>query len=139
MAQELGATEVINASEANAQEVLLASGGVNFTLEATGVPAVLEQAIKVLTTRGICGVVGGPPPDATLTLNILSDMFGKSIVGVVEGDSNPNELIPQLVEYYLAGNFPIDRLIKRYPFGDFAQAFADARSGATIKPVLVMG
>ena len=62
---------------------------------------------------------------------------GRRIVGVSEGDSDPQRFLPQLVELYEKGQLPIDRLIRHYPFEDIERAAADARSGATIKPVLV--
>lgn len=63
---------------------------------------------------------------------------GKSIIGVIEGDSIPRVFIPQLVACYKAGQFPFDRLIKFYEFEQINQAFDDSASGTTIKPVLKM-
>jgi Zn-dependent alcohol dehydrogenase len=34
------------------------------------------------------------------------------------------------------GRFPVDRLVKNYPFAEVNTAIADSLSGATIKPVL---
>ena len=40
------------------------------------------------------------------------------------------------VDLFMAGHFPLDRLVTRYDFADINQAAADAISGATIKPIL---
>ena len=61
---------------------------------------------------------------------------GRTIRGVIQGDSRPREFIPQLVDLFMDGQFPLDRLVTRYDFADINHAAADATSGATIKPVL---
>jgi len=61
---------------------------------------------------------------------------GKSMIGVIEGDSVPRVFIPQLVEFYKTGKFPFDKLIKFYDFSEINQAFEDSATGVTVKPVL---
>ena len=41
-----------------------------------------------------------------------------------------------MIALYQAGQFPFDRLIKFYDFGEINRAIADASRGDTIKPVL---
>jgi aryl-alcohol dehydrogenase len=48
----------------------------------------------------------------------------------------PQHFIPELIEQYQVGEFPFDRLVKFYEFSDINRAFADAKNGDTIKPVL---
>jgi aryl-alcohol dehydrogenase len=75
LATTLGAAHVVDAREADVTEALMAfSGGrgIDRTLEATGVPAVLKQAIGVLAPRGVCGIVGAPAPGAEVSMNILT-------------------------------------------------------------------
>jgi aryl-alcohol dehydrogenase len=54
----------------------------------------------------------------------------------VQGDSRPRDFIPRLVDLFMAGRFPLDRLVTTYDFAAINQAAADATLGATIKPVL---
>ena len=54
----------------------------------------------------------------------------------MEGDADPIRFVPQLIELVQQGRLPIDRMIVSYPFADINRAVADAKSGATIKPVL---
>jgi aryl-alcohol dehydrogenase len=61
---------------------------------------------------------------------------GRTVRGVVQGDSRTREFIPRLVDLFMAGQFPLDRLITSYDFADINQAAADATSGDAIKPVL---
>ena len=61
---------------------------------------------------------------------------GKSIIGVVEGNSAPKKFIPELVQLYQQGLFPFDKLIKFYGFDEINQAALDSQSGITLKPVI---
>ncbi len=66
-------------------------------------------------------------------------MFGRTVRGIIEGDSLPDIFIPQLIELYLQGHFPFDRLIKHYALNEINQAVQDSERGDTLKPVLLMG
>ena len=57
----------------------------------------------------------------------------------MKGNSNPGLFIPRLVDIFIRGRFPFDRLTKFYPFDDIAQAFHDSESGEMVKPILRMG
>ncbi|MFT0545896.1 NAD(P)-dependent alcohol dehydrogenase [Allopusillimonas ginsengisoli] len=139
LAKELGATHVFNGKEVDVVEQVkkLTGGGSNYAVETTGVPQVVKQSLNALKPLGTCAIVGITPE---VTLDIHNDLMaeGKSIIGVIEGDSIPRVFIPQLVAYYKSGQFPFDRLVKFYEFEQINQAFEDSASGATIKPVLKM-
>lgn len=49
------------------------------------------------------------------------------------------DLIPALIKLYQQGRFPFDELVRYYDFDQVDQAFADSKSGETIKPVLRIG
>jgi aryl-alcohol dehydrogenase len=142
LATRLGAAHVVNAREQDATAALMEiSGGrgIDRTLEATGVPTVLKQAIDVLAPLGVCGIVGAPAPDAEVSMNILTAIVkGSSVVGINQGDPVPREAIPALVELHRQGRFPFDELIRVYAFEDIQQAADDAAAGTVIKPVLRM-
>ena len=65
-----------------------------------------------------------------------SIMFGRTVVGVIEGDSIPDQFIPKLVDLFQQGRFPIDQLITFYPLADIQSAVTDMENGKVIKPVL---
>ncbi len=44
-----------------------------------------------------------------------------------------------LVDFYMGGRFPLDKLVRFYPFEGIAQAFHDSEKGVTVKPILRMG
>ena len=66
-------------------------------------------------------------------------LFGRTLEGVIEGDTVPAEFLPTLVGLWRQGRLPLERLIRAYPFEEIGRACEDARSGATIKPVLTFG
>ena len=63
---------------------------------------------------------------------------GLRVRGVVEGDSDPHAFIPQLAELSRRGELPLEKLVTRFAFDDFADAWAAAKTGAAIKPVVTM-
>ena len=62
---------------------------------------------------------------------------GKTVTSSIEGDSDPQEMVPRLLAMRAAGTFPMDDLVTTYPADQINQAVADVTSGAVVKPVLV--
>ncbi len=140
LARELGATHTVNPAEGNAVERIqqLTGGGANYTLETTALPAVFRQAVEALALRGVCGLIGAAPLGTEVTFDMNSILFGRTIRGIIEGDSVPDVFIPQLIELYVQGRFPLDKLIRFYPLQEINRAAEDSLSGVTMKPVLRM-
>ncbi|XQA69008.1 NAD(P)-dependent alcohol dehydrogenase [Xanthomonas sacchari] len=141
LAKELGATHVIDNREGDLVEAVRAitGGGADFALESTGRPQLLEAGIEALASLGTIGVVGAPKLGTKAGFDVNNLLLGgRSIRGIVEGDSVPQVFIPQLVTLYQQGRFPFDKLVKFYPLSDINQAAADSSSGITLKPILRM-
>jgi aryl-alcohol dehydrogenase len=85
---------------------------------------------------GTCVLVGSARSGTEASFEMPVIQGGRVIRGVVQGDSRPREFIPRLVDLFMAGQFPLDRLMTTYAFAEINRAAADAMSGATIKPVL---
>ncbi|MEJ2407776.1 MAG: NAD(P)-dependent alcohol dehydrogenase [Novosphingobium sp.] len=131
--KELGATETVAAVE----EV---SGAFDCIVDTTGVAALLGSAVDMLAQRGTLALVGAYSPDAILQFGAAAIMsMGRRVIGVVEGGSDPQRFIPELIQHFRAGRLPLDKLVRTYPFAQIEQAIQDSKSGAVIKPVLVMG
>ncbi|QZA88236.1 NAD(P)-dependent alcohol dehydrogenase [Salinarchaeum sp. IM2453] len=140
-AEQLGATNVINPNKVDdvgeaIREYL--DGGVDYSLEATGDPSVLRQAVDVLQQGGTCGVAGAPPVGTEVSLEVNTILAGREIRGITIGDAHPKEFIPDLIDLYQDGQFPFDELITLYDFENIEQAVEDQKSGEVIKPVLTM-
>ena len=137
---ELGAHEVIEAGrDPVAPQVLsLMPDGVDFALDTTGSASVMRQAIEVLAPRGTFGFVTAPHDGSELSLSMRPLMKGRKVVGIMEGNSNPDVFIPRLIDFFMRDQFPFDRLARFYPFEEIGQAFQDSEAGIAIKPILRM-
>jgi aryl-alcohol dehydrogenase len=137
LALELGATHALDPREGDVVAAIqdLTGGGAGSAFDTTGIPAVIADASRALGRLGALALVGTGEALATLDIKDII-RSGKSVRGVMEGDADPIEFVPELVDLVQHGRLPIDRMIVSYPFADINRAVADARSGATIKPVL---
>ena len=141
MAKELGATHIINGKNENALALIMAETGrgVDYSLDTTAVDAVATQAIDCVGPLGTCGLIANKGPQQTVPVNILASMMrGRSMRGIVQGDSVPDLFIPRLVEFFMKGLFPFDKLVRFYKFEEINQALDDAEHGRAIKPILRM-
>lgn len=142
LARELGATHVIDTGTRQVAEALseITEGeGLDHAIDATGVPALVREAVDALGVRGSCAVVGAPPAGTEVSFEVQSLLPGKRIVGVTIGDSEPETLIPQLVSLHRQGHLPLERLVRHYGFDQLNAAATDMAEGRTIKPVIIFG
>jgi aryl-alcohol dehydrogenase len=141
LAQELGATHVVDASSVDPVIAIrgVTGAGADYTLEATGVPEVLRRAVDALAPLGVCGVVGAPAIGTEVSLDVTHLMTaGRVVRGIVEGESRPKEFLPRLFGLWRSGRFPVDRMMQFYDFEEIDRAAHEVESGEVIKPVLRM-
>jgi aryl-alcohol dehydrogenase len=142
LASEFGATDTVNPANGDPVSALLElTGGLGaeYAVETSGRLPVLDQAISSLTSAGTCVVVGAPPLGSQIPVDV-PNLLGRGIRlrGTNQGDSNPRQFIPRLVELYRRGRLPFDRLIRSYAFDQINVAAQDATEGRTIKPVMIL-
>jgi aryl-alcohol dehydrogenase len=140
LAAELGATHVVNV---NTDEPLAAissicGGPADYALECTGVIDIVRQAVDCVGMLGTCILIGGAPAAAEFSLDHLSTLWGKRIVGVLGGSGRSSELIGGLIDLYALGRFPLDRLVSYFNLDEVETAFARSYDGSVIKPILRM-
>ncbi len=140
LAAELGATHTIDGRDPKLVEQLIeiSSGGLDGILDTTSIPALLRQAVLSLNARGTLLLGGAAKPGSTVEFDMGPIHYGRTVRGTLEGDSIPDEFIPQLIEHYRAGRFPMDKLISYYDFKDLNQAMRDTHAGKAVKAVLKM-
>ncbi|MCA7888627.1 NAD(P)-dependent alcohol dehydrogenase [Burkholderia contaminans] len=141
IAKELGATHIISSkTDDPLTKILEITGGkgVNYSVETTGISAVMKTSIDALALCGTVAPIAGT--NQNLTINTLTDfvMSSKRMIGVSMGATIPQIGIIDLINYYKAGKFPYDKLIKIYDFSEINQASSDSLSGKTIKPILIV-
>ena len=140
LARSLGATHTVDNTREDSVAAMreITGGGAHFTLETSAIPAVFRQAVDCLLTRGACVLVGSARRGTEATFEMSTLQAGRTVRGAIQGESWPDQFIPYLVDLFVAGRFPIDRLVTFYDFASINQAAADAVNGTTIKPVLRM-
>lgn len=160
LATSLGATHTLNTKRVSD----LAQGlhemfpdGVDYILDTTGVVPLLQSSVKALGHGGTLVIVGVASAGVSLNIEPLEFMVNcKRIIGAIEGSADPAkvskcphsssrgvdtdpcdlQLLPQLLDWYKNGKFPIDTLATVYDVDSLGQALEDLRNGKIIKPVI---
>lgn len=142
LARELGARHVVKADASDvvaAIRSITGGEGVQYSLECTGIPQVVRQAVDALRLTGVCGVIGVAPLGTEFSLDMNAVLFGRTVRGIIEGDSVPDVFIPQLIELWRQGRFPFDRLVQQFPFSQMEKAAQLSAGGTVLKAVLIPG
>jgi aryl-alcohol dehydrogenase len=152
LAMDLGATGARHPDELSLGPRI----GATHALVSTDAPRALDQALRALRKTGVVATVSatgfnealaelafGAPGGRTTPAQVEVDAVeligsGRTLHGVIQGNSNPSELIPHLAELHLTGRFPIDRIVTTYAFDEINDAIADVESGTAIKAVVLM-
>lgn len=144
LALELGATQAIDPAEGDLVtlvKAVLPAAGADYLLDTSGVPGVIGRVAELLAPRGTFGFVGVPPASALgtpLPGTLVAAMgSGFTYRGIVEGDSDPDVFIPELIAHYRAGRFPFDRMVTRYPLADINRAVREQHDGLCVKAMLI--
>ncbi|RAH80185.1 alcohol dehydrogenase [Aspergillus japonicus CBS 114.51] len=145
LALELGATHVVRIDPdadlshvTQAVRALTGGLGVDVTLETTGVPDLVAEAVRMTANRGKIVQLGAAPETATVNIPIHEFMVaGKVFMGVVEGDVVHREFVPQMIEWVKSGLLPLHKIVGFYPAENFEEAVRNMKSGRTIKPILL--
>jgi aryl-alcohol dehydrogenase len=141
LARELGATHVVDPTAGDVTEALraLIPDGFDFAFDTSGRVDAIQAALGALTSRGMIGLVGVPPSaEEGITINIAAMItYGQRVVGIMEGDSDPQTFIPQLIALHRDGRFPFDRLVRTFPLAQINEAIAAQARGDCVKVVLI--
>ena len=85
------------------------------------------------------GVVGIPPPGTPVPGDLGTMLtFGQTVRGIIEGDSDPDQFLPQLIDHWRAGRLPLEKLVRTFPFDQINQAIAAQHHGDCVKVVLTL-
>jgi len=147
LAVEFGATDFVNAAETDAAAAiramlpgsgLMSAGGVDWSFECVGHPAVLRTAIDILDWGGTCVAVGVPAPGVEMSVPIGHLVHvDRSVMGTRYGSARPHYDIPLFVQLYLDGKLKLDELVtKTYPLDQFDTVAHDMEEGKLARGVL---
>ena len=110
LARDLGATATFNGRDADVIERVRAAtgGGGDFVFEMAGSVRALENAWKMTRRGGTTVTAGLPPPDAGLSVNVVSLVAEeRTLKGSYIGTCVPVRDIPRYVALYRAGRLPV--------------------------------
>ena len=117
---------------------MTAGEGVDYSVEASGSPAVIETAFNSVRRRGgLCVFASHPPSGSMIRLDPYELICGKQIRGSWGGASNPDVDIPRLAALYTAGKLPLEKLLsKRYKLEEINDALADLEGQRATRPLV---
>ncbi len=141
LARELGATHAINAgrcADVPGEIRRATEGGVHHAVDTSAVPKALREAIESLLPGGTCVLLGSARAGTEAAFEMPFLQQGRVVRGVVQGDSVPREFIPKLIDLMMAGQFPLEKMIKFYELADINLAAQESAAGIAVKPVLRM-
>ena len=130
IASGLGAHVTINPVKVGLENEIrkLVGDGVDLTLEATGLPQVLEQTLSITRPRGKVVLAGNQPLDKNLPLAFIENMMRReiSLIGCFMSYSAPfpGHEWTDTVDALLNGGLDIDAIIShRYPLSKAPEVF----------------
>ncbi len=140
-AKELGATHVVNAATEDpvVRIATECNGGVDYSFEVIGNPAVITQAFHSVYPRpgGLAVVLGLAPIGATFSIEAWRFMREVTITGCTLGSSKPQLDIPRYVDLFMSGKLPLEKLVSAcYSLDDINRAVQDTLDGKIIRGVI---
>jgi alcohol dehydrogenase len=140
VAREFGATATINAADPDAADRIreLTRGGVAYAFEMAGSARALELAYRITRRGGTTVSAGLSHPDQRMSLPHLSLVAEeRTLKGSYLGSCVPSRDIPRYIEWYRAGQLPVNRLLsERIRLEDINGAFDRLAAGASIRQVV---
>ncbi len=133
LARSLGATHTINHSGSTdvVGEIRKITGlGARYTLETSALPAVFREAVDCLMPAGTCVLLGSARKGTEVSFETPFLQNGRTVRGVIQGDSVPQEFIPQLVDHIMAGRFAVENMITFYPLAEINRAATEVEPPA---------
>lgn len=143
LAQQFGATTLVNASDQDPTSVALANGrGADVAFEVIGLGATMEQAINMIRPGGEVVLVGVPRMDVFLNLNAAFTFLytAKTVKGCWYGSADVRRDVPTILDLYGKGDLKLDELISRtIELGEVNEAFDAMAKGDVARSVIDYG
>ncbi|MFF0698525.1 S-(hydroxymethyl)mycothiol dehydrogenase [Streptomyces tendae] len=142
-ARALGATQVVNSTEADPVTVIremTAGFGADVVIDAVGRPETYRQAFYARDLAGTVVLVGVPTPQMTLELPLL-DVFGRggALKSSWYGDCLPSRDFPMLIDLYLDGRLELNAFVSEtISLDEVEHAFARMHQGEVLRSVVVL-
>jgi Zn-dependent alcohol dehydrogenase len=138
-ARSFGATHTINAHEVDAVKAIreLTDGGVEYAIDAIGLPQTQEQILRSVKAGyagfyrgGIALLIGITPPDKQAILDTNLFIGNRSFTRTSGGDCRPERDFPVFIRWYREGKLKLNDLITdRYSLDQINTAVDDLEHG----------
>ena len=138
----LGATHTVNAAERDPVRAIraLTDGGVDYSFEAIGLQATMEQAFNCLRPGGLATVMGVPGPDVKIALEGRYFCSERKIQGCRMGSNRFRVDFPKLLDYYQRGLLRLDEMVsRRLSLDQINEGFRAMRAGEVARQVILYG
>jgi S-(hydroxymethyl)glutathione dehydrogenase / alcohol dehydrogenase len=140
LAASFGATDLVDASAGDpvAQVRELTGGGVDYSFEAIGDKATVEQVYAMARPGGTATVIGMLPLGTKVEIEGSDFLSERRLLGCLMGSNRFRVDMPRILELYRQGRLKLDELVSsRISLEDLNTAAADLRSGAVARSVVV--
>ncbi|HTV44574.1 MAG TPA: Zn-dependent alcohol dehydrogenase [Stellaceae bacterium] len=142
LARELGATDTLNASNADPvkQVMEMTGGGVQYSFEALGTKRTAEQAFEMLRGGGVATIIGMVPLGVKIELHGYSFLRDRKLQGTSMGGNRFRVDMPRLLSLWRQGRLKLDHLISgRLRLDQINDGFAALKSGAPVRQLIDFG
>jgi len=139
LAKKMGATDTINASNADPVEMVkeLTGGGVPYSFEAIGTKKTAEQSFAMLRPGGVATIIGMIPFGTKIELHGADFLRDRKIQGTSMGGNHFRVDMPRLLELWRQGRLKLDHLISgRIRLEEINDGFAKLKSGAPVRQLI---
>ncbi len=139
IARELGATDTLNASNADAVKEVreMTGGGVHYSFEALGTKATAEQAFGMLRPGGTATIIGMVPLGVKIELHGYDFLRDRKLQGTSMGGNRFRVDMPRLLSLWRQGRLKLDHLISgRIKLSEINEGFAALKSGAPVRQLI---
>jgi Zn-dependent alcohol dehydrogenase len=138
-ARRFGASHGVNVKNIDPVQTIreLTVGGVDFAIDAIGLPSTQEQILRAvrpgysgLSKGGTALLVGITPPDAKATLDTSLFVGSRSFTRTSGGDCKPDRDFPIFLRWVREGKLNLDQLVtRRYGLDQINEAVDDLEHG----------
>ncbi len=116
-AEKVGAEHTVNPNESDPvkyiRDLTKEKKGADYSFDFVGLPKTLNQALKSTTFGGSVVLTGVSPPGTKAELDMISILWGRKIIGNVEGYVRPKIDIPRYVDMYMRGVLNLDPIVAK--------------------------
>ena len=142
VARQMGATDVINASNVDPVEAIkdLTGGGVEYSFEAVGLKLTAEQSFQCLRAGGTATIIGMVPFGMKIELHGYDFLRERKIQGSSMGSNRFRVDMPRLLNAWKKGDLKLDYLISSHiGLDDINDGYANLKGGEVLRQLIDFG